>query len=291
MQVKIHSTIFTSLVLLFGCLFTFISTPHAHEASHKRIVSIGGSITEIIFALGEEDRLIARDSTSVFPKEALSLPDVGYIRQLAPEGVLSVNPDLIIALEGSGPPETIDTLKGANVPMVFISEGYTADNIKQKILAVGKALNVPAKAAKLASKTEAEINKIIEQINSSPSSKKVLFILSMRGGKVLASGQKTAANGIIALAGAENVISEFDGYKQISDESIITAQPDAILMMDRRGDHSQSDTEIFSHPAIALTPAGKNAKIIRMDGLYMLGFGPRTADAVSELFNSLNHKN
>ncbi|TIQ53378.1 MAG: hemin ABC transporter substrate-binding protein, partial [Mesorhizobium sp.] len=55
----------------------------------SKIAAIGGSITEIVFALGEEDRLVARDSTSRYPEAALKLPDVGYMRQLSPEGVLS----------------------------------------------------------------------------------------------------------------------------------------------------------------------------------------------------------
>ncbi|HEY4193548.1 MAG TPA: ABC transporter substrate-binding protein, partial [Mesorhizobium sp.] len=79
-----------------------------------KIASIGGSITEIVFALGEQDRLVARDSTSVYPQEAFKLPDVGYMRQLSPEGVLSVDPSGILALQGSGPKEAIDVLKKAS---------------------------------------------------------------------------------------------------------------------------------------------------------------------------------
>ena len=85
-------------------LAALISSASAEDKA-SRIVSIGGSITEIVYALGEEDRLIARDQTSIYPDAAKKLPDVGYIRQLSPEGVLSVNPDLVIALEGYGPPE------------------------------------------------------------------------------------------------------------------------------------------------------------------------------------------
>ena len=79
----------------------------------SRLVSIGDSITEIIFALGEQDRLVARDSTSTYPPAATALPDVGYMRALSPEGVLSVNPSAIVAVEGSGPVETLDVLKKA----------------------------------------------------------------------------------------------------------------------------------------------------------------------------------
>ncbi len=255
---------------------------------YKRIVSIGGSVTEIIFALGEQDRLIARDNTSVYPEQAFALPDVGYIRRLSPEGVLSVNPDLILAMEGSGPPEAIDTLKEANVPIVFIPEGYTGEKISEKIMAVGQAINAESKAELLAKDTSLALEKISTRVSAALPQKKVLFILSLRGGKILSSGQNTAADGIIDLAGGENIITEFEGYKQISDEAVISAAPEVILMMNARGDHGTSDEQVFSHPAIAATPAGQNQNIIRMDGLYMLGFGPRTAEAATELFEILS---
>ena len=99
-----HSVTLTALMVLA------ISTP---TKAADRVLSVGGSVTEIVYALGEGDRLVARDSTSSFPDSAVKLPDVGYMRALAPEGVLSVNPDLIIAEEGSGPQETIDVLREA----------------------------------------------------------------------------------------------------------------------------------------------------------------------------------
>jgi iron complex transport system substrate-binding protein len=105
----------------------------------------------------------------------------------------------------------------------------------------------------------------------------------MQGGKVMASGADTAANGIIALAGAVNAIEGYSGYKQLTEEAIVEARPDVILMMDRAGGHTANDDEILNHAAIATTPAGKAGRIVRMDGAYMLGFGPRTADAVRDV--------
>ena len=103
----------------------------------SRIASVGGSITEIVYALGEEDKLAARDSTSVYPEAALKLPDVGYMRALSPEGVLSVNPTGILAVEGSGPRETIDVLKKASVPFITVPETYDHAGILEKIRVVG----------------------------------------------------------------------------------------------------------------------------------------------------------
>jgi iron complex transport system substrate-binding protein len=115
----------------------------------------------------------------------------------------------------------------------------------------------------------------------------VLFVLPMQGGKILAAGSHTAASGIIELAGAVNAVEGYSGYKQLSDEAAILAKPDIILMMDRGDGQGVSEAELFAHPAIAPTPAGQAKKLIRMDGNYLLGFGPRTAGAIRELATTL----
>lgn len=270
-----------------------LATPllaHAEEGvavfpDSSKVVSIGGSLTEIVFALGEQGRLVARDSTSVYPQQALDLPDVGYMRQLSPEGVLSVNPSAILALHGAGPKEAIDVLKKASVPFVEVPESFDRQGILDKIHAVGKAFGVEEKADKLAASVDARLKAVEQQTASIQSRKRVLFILSMQGGKILASGTGTAANGIIKLAGGVNAIDGYSGYKQLADEAILTANPDIILMMSR-GDPS-AETDPFQNPAIATTPAGKAGKLVRMDGAYLLGFGPRTADAVHDLAVSI----
>ena len=253
----------------------------------SRIASVGGSITEIVYALGEEDKLAARDSTSVYPEAALKLPDVGYMRQLSPEGVLSVNPTGILAVQGSGPRETIDVLKKASVPFITVPETYDHAGILEKIRVVGKAFGAEAKAAELSASVDADLAAAERLTAGIPQKKRVLFILSMQGGKILASGSDTAASGIIEMAGAVNAVEGYSGYKQLSDEAAILARPDIILMMDRGGGHGIAEAELFAHPAIAPTPAGQEKRLIRMDGAYLLGFGPRTAGAIRELATAL----
>lgn len=249
----------------------------------SRVVSIGGSLTEIVYALGEEKRLVARDKTSVYPEAALSLPDVGYMRQLSPEGVLSVDPTAILMLEGSGPREAVDVLKKARADFVQVPDRFDRQGILAKIELVGKALGVEAKAKELAASVDTDLQATEKLTARVREPKRVLFILSAQGGKLLASGHGTASDGIIKLAGAVNVIDAFQGYKQVSDEAVINARPDVILMMTRGGEHSQVGEELFAHPAIASTPAGKAKALIRMDGTYLLSFGPRTASAARDL--------
>ena len=260
----------------------------ASAQDRSRVLSIGGSVTEIIYALGEQDRLIARDTTSQFPAEVTDLPDVGYMRALSAEGVLSVNPGLILAEEGSGPPETMDILSAASIDMVMVPDGYDADAVPEKVRVVADALGVTEKGEALIARYNADMAEALGALEGRLTEKPaVMFILSMRGGRVLASGGNTAADGIITLSGAANAVTAFEGYKPLTDEAIAAAAPDVILMMDRGGDHSAADLELFSHPALSVTPAAMNRQVVRINGLLLLGFGPRTPDAVKALSSAL----
>ncbi|GAB2184221.1 heme/hemin ABC transporter substrate-binding protein [Roseibium sp. LAB1] len=284
------SSVATALALTVAALVLpgkplFAESAGSSESRH--VVAIGGSVTEIVYALGEDKRLIARDSTSIFPAEASSLPDVGYMRALSPEGVLSVNPDLILMLEGSGPQETVDVLRKSGVAMADVPEAYTAEGIVRKVRVVGEVLGVQAKADALAGKLEEDLAEAQRAAESRVPGVRVLFVLSTKAGRILAAGTDTAADGILKLAGAENATSGFSGYKLLSDEAIVSAAPDVVLMMDRHGDGEASGDALFDHPALAQTPAGRNKQLIRMNGQLLLGFGPRTAEAVRELSNRL----
>ncbi|MBS3649308.1 ABC transporter substrate-binding protein [Pseudaminobacter sp. 19-2017] len=257
-------------------------------ASDARLVAIGGSITEIVYALGEQNRLVARDSTSVYPADAMRLPDIGYMRQLSPEGVLSVGPEGIIALEGSGPPEAIQVLKRSSVALVTIPERFDREGILDKIRRVGRSLGVEEKASALATEVVTDLDQAVAFARNAGEPKRVLFILSMQDGKILASGTGTAADGMSRLAGGTNAIEGYAGYKPLTQEAIIEARPDAVLMMDRGGEHAPDPDTVFANPALAATPAGASRKLIRMDGAYLLGFGPRTAKAVRDLASALH---
>jgi iron complex transport system substrate-binding protein len=281
----------TARVVALGCILMVSARPagagDATAFSDKsRIVAIGGAVTEIVFALGEQDHLVARDSTSTWPQAAVALPDVGYMRALSPEGVLSVDPSGILALQGSGPKETVEVLKKASVPYVEVPETYDHEGILERIRVVGTALGVEDKAAALMAETDGRLKAAEARTAGIGKRKRVLFILSMQGGKILAAGRDTAANGIVQLAGAVNAIDGYSGYKQLSDEAVVTAAPDVILMMDHAGP-AVPDEVLFANAAIGQTPAGAARKVIRMDGGYLLGFGPRTASAISDLAGAL----
>ena len=167
--------------------------PSAHADDRpQRVLSIGGAVTEIVYALGEEERLVGRDSTSSYPEAALELPNVGYMRALAPEGVLSIRPDLILAREGSGPPEAIEVLKSASIPYVEVPEDFTADGVDEAVRVVAAALDAEQKGDELRAGLAAQMAALSEKLAQIGEKKRALFILSMQDGRILASGKGTA---------------------------------------------------------------------------------------------------
>ncbi|WP_254444156.1 heme/hemin ABC transporter substrate-binding protein [Ruegeria arenilitoris] len=260
----------------------------AAQAESKRVIAIGSSLTEIVHALGQQHRLVGRDRSSTWPPEAEDLPDVGYRRALSPEGVLSVAPDLILALEGSGPPETIAVLQEAGVDYVTIADEFSRDGVIDKIRAVGVALGVEAEAEALAAETARRLDRALAQASDAQDAPvNVLFLLSARGSEFVVGGAETQADTIIWMAGGKNGAADVTGFKTMTPEAMAATAPDVILMMERQGEPTISDEELFALPAVRLTPAGRNRALIRMPGAYLLGFGPRTADAVMDLSAAL----
>lgn len=253
----------------------------------KRVITVGGALTEIVYALGLEDRLVGIDTTSLYPPHALKQkPNVGYMRQLSAEGVLGLNPELILAVEGAGPKETLAVLGEAKVPLVTVPESFSEDGILERIRIVARELGAEERGACLsaaAAKDLAAMRELREKISGK---RRVMFVISFVGGRAMVAGRKTAAHGIIALAGAVNAADGHDGYKPLSEEAIVAAKPDVVLVM-QRGQDAISPEAVFSNAAFALTPAARDKAFVAMDGLYLLGFGPRTAAAARDLAFSL----
>jgi iron complex transport system substrate-binding protein len=280
-------------LFLAACLGTGVAAAGVtvHDARDRdvtisdpaRIVSIGGAITEILYALGFEDRVAGVDSTSLYPVQALrEKANVGYMRQLSAEGVLGLNPSLVLAMQGSGPKETIEILEAAKVPLVMVPETFSEAGLIDKIKLVGHAMGADSRAECLTKAVAGDLAQLRELRGKVSKPVRVMFVMSMLNGRAMAAGQKTAANEIIALSGAVNAIDGFDGYKIISDEAIVAAKPDVVLSI-QRGKDSVDAEAVYAHPGFALTPVAANKAFISMEGLYLLGFGPRTAAAARDL--------
>ena len=257
------------------------------NAQAKRIVAVGGALTEIVYALGLEDRLVGIDTTSLYPPQALQQkPSVGYMRQLSAEGVLGLNPELILATEGSGPKETLAVLNEAKVPIVTVPEQFSEAGILERIRIVAHELGADQGGSCLSEAVEKDLVALRKLRAKIGAKRRVMFVISFVSGRAMVAGRKTAAHEIIALSGGANAVDDYDGYKPLSEEAIVAAKPDVILVM-QRGRDSISQEAIFSNAAFALTPAAKDKSFIATDGLYLLGFGPRTAAAARDLAVSL----
>ncbi|WP_339692262.1 ABC transporter substrate-binding protein [Celeribacter baekdonensis] len=253
----------------------------------QAIVAIGGPVTETIFALGEGARVIARDTTSLYPEAVTALPDVGYMRQLSAEGVLSVGPDLIVTRDTAGPPETLDQLRAASIPVVSIHDSFTKEAVLDNVTAIGAAIGAEEAAATLHATIATQFVNLEASLAKQTERPRILFILSNQAGRLNVAGAQTGANGIIEMAGGENVMAAaFDGYKIMGDEALIEAAPDVVVMMTGEADHEGRADEIFALPALAQSPAAAHGRFVQIDPAAM-GFGPRTALFAQNLHDAL----
>jgi iron complex transport system substrate-binding protein len=254
----------------------------------ERIVSTAGAVTETIYALGAQDEVVAVDVSSVYPEAATKLPKVGYARQLSAEGILSMNPTQVFVTEDAGPPEVIDQVEKAGVKVVRLSNKHTPEAAVERIVQIGEALGRKAEAEKLAETVKAELAEAAAQVAATPGKPSVLFIYARGGGTMNVSGTGTSADAIIELAGGKNAVTGYENYKPLTAEGAVAAAPDVILVTSRGLEASGGVEGLLKQPGLALTPAGKAGRVVALDDLYLLGFGPRLGQAVKELCTQLH---
>jgi len=252
----------------------------------ERIVSLGGDATEILYALGLQDRIVAVDTTSMYPPEALKdKPNVGYMRALSAEGVLSTAATTIVASAQAGPPEVVAALKTANLRYLTLPGNESPHNVAEKVLTIGKAFGRDAQAKELAARIEAGLNAVAERRKKITTPVRAIFILGVNSGRATVGGVGTTADSMMKLAGATNV-ADFKDYKPLTSEALLSLAPDAVITMRRHG-AADNQSQLASLPGYKESPAGKNNRLIEMEAHYLLGFGPRTHEAALELMGKL----
>lgn len=261
--------------------------PNRAAEAPQRVVAAGGVITEIAYALGRQDCIVGVDSTSQFPPEALATkPGVGYVRALSAEGMLSLKPDLVLSIESAGPPDVLRLVREAGVELRTLPEDLTEAGVLRRIRLVGEALGASEAGEGLATAVSARLSALAIRRTALGQSKRVLFVLSLQNGRALVGGRNTSAAAMIALAGGINAAESIEGFKPMSDEGVIAAAPDLVVMMSR-GDHAAAPDEVFALPAFSATPAASTRALVTMDGLFLLGFGPRTPEAAAALMTAI----
>jgi len=259
------------------------SLPVRAQPKQPRIVSVGSSITEIVYALGAEKLLVGVDTTSLYPEAARSLPQVGYMRALSAEGVLSLKPSLVIATTAAGPAGALEQLKATGIEVLVLPDLYDYDSVVAKIAAVGKATGKAAEADAMIAKGREAMTVLAGKLKRATGHPRVLFLLSMGGGAPQAAGRDTAAAGIIKLAGGTNAIDGYSGYRPLTPEAVIASRADFVLVTRQTVQAMGGIPAILDQPALNRTPAGKAGRVLEFDALLLLGFGPRTPQAAAEL--------
>lgn len=248
----------------------------------QRVVSLNGSITEIIYSLGKESVLVGTDTTSYFPAKAAKLPKVGYQRTLSLEGILSLKPDLVIGTDEAGPPEVLDRLRKMGVRVEIHKLKPSLDAALSRIRFVGKNLGAEAKAEKLVRRIQTRAN----AIQKNPPWKKkptVLMIYSRGKNMIMVAGKDTGGSAMIELVGAENYVSEFSGYKPLTPEVLLKKKVDVILITEMSLKALGGESEFWKLPGFRVMKKEARPGIVSMDDLLLLGFSDRLDSAMEEL--------
>ena len=273
-------------IFLFLLLFTkglLALDPNIFERAKDatRVVIAGGSITEIFYFLGEQDRIVAIDVTSNFPPEAKSLPSIGYVRALSAEGLLSMKPSIIIGEDDMGPPAVIKQIRETSYDLRIIPEIRTIDGIIEKIECIASILDVTEKSdAIISKKLEPYIKKII--INRKRIAKKgvkVMLVLNMQSSSIIVAGANTSGSGFIDIIGGENIFESFEGWKPVNAEAVLELNPDYIIVPQRNVHKGLDVTSIADSELFKNTNAGRNKNFIFDDAMAITGFGPRTINS------------
>lgn len=257
------------------------AAPKSADNSPKKIVAVGSAITEIVFALGAGDRLVGVDTSSNYPPEAAKLPRVGYHRAIAAEGILSLKPDLILASHDTGPPAVIEQLRSAGARLVLLEEGFSLEGVRAKIDTIAEAIGAPGSANALKKQIEQTYNTARAAI---PAGKKVkvMFVYAQGNGTLHVSGLGSAAAAMIELAGAENAVTGYKGYRPLTAEAMVAAAPEVILVPGRALGPIGGDAGFLKTPGVSLTPAARQKRIYFIDDSLLLSYGPRLGEAVTE---------
>ena len=281
-----HSTLvvaFMLMMLLFG-----VRPVDAASESSQRLVVVGGALTEIVFHLGAGDRIVGVDTTSEWPAAASALPKVGYQRSLAAEGVLSLRPDLVLLTEAAGPPAVLQQIRAAGVTVESIETEDSIEGLVEKVQRVAALIGREVEGESLIAQLRQDMQSLRRQLAGIEQGPRVAFLLSVGRGNTLASGRDTSADAAVVLAGGVNALSAYSGYKPLNAEAMIAAAPDVLLTTERTLQQIGGREKLMRLPGVAQTPAGRAGRIEAMDGLFLLGFGPRTPAALRELASRLH---
>jgi len=259
--------------------------------SVERIVPLAGSLAEIVFALGLGDRVVARDVTATFA-EVRDRPIVTKGHDVSAEAVLSLAPTVVLAQTDTGPPEALEQLRAAGVPVVVFSQPASVAEITGRIEAVAGALGVGPAGARVADAFDRELREVTARLPADRTPPRVAFLyLRGQAGVSLIGGPGSGADSVIAAAGgidAGTAIGLSRPFTPITSEALVQAAPDVILMTTTGLESVGGIEGLLAIPGIAQTPAGRTRRVVTVEDGRLYSFGPRTPEVIREVADTLS---
>jgi iron complex transport system substrate-binding protein len=255
-----------------------------------RIVCVSKQLTEMVFALGKGYNIVGRDLTSNYPDSAKLLPTVGYHRLLSTEGIISMNPDMVIHSNDIGPETVLPQLEKAGVKIKAFGGANTYDSAKILLQQLGEFLGVATRADSIIKKMDADMAAVYaaEKLVKDTPTVMIIQYGQANNNFFVMSGRKGAPDKMIALAGGKPVVYDAKGARQINAEAVAEANPDIIIATDFGFDKMGGAEKFKEVPGVALTNAAKNNRIYRFEEHDIVYFGPRTAANVLTLMELIH---
>ncbi|NVJ47027.1 MAG: ABC transporter substrate-binding protein [Cytophagia bacterium] len=258
------------------------------QAQAQKIVTGGSSSTEIVCALGLCDNIVATDLTSTYPPQMQSLPSIGYRTGINTEGIISMAPDVIILEKEYVKDVVIEQLGAAQLNLVQVENHYGFEFTIEKIRTIAKALKREKEGEALIQNLQTDLESLSQRVAAHSERPKVLCVYNRGMGNMMVAGSNTGFD-IISLAGVENAVPEIEGFKPLNVESLISTNPDYILFFESGLESIGGIEGALKIPGVAQTTAGRKKQIIAIDGVKLTNWGPRLAEAATELFD-LTHQ-
>lgn len=249
----------------------------------QRIVSLNGALTAAICELGHGDELVGRDVTSTYPKWVEdSVKNLGHVRTISVEGILALNPTLIVASASDMNPKIEKKLKASGIDYKLFERTFSVEGSKKLIKEVATLIG--------SDKTPQIVSKIDQQLAKRKSfgkQPKVLFIYARGAGTMMVAGKETSMASMIEIAGGENAAKGISGFKPLTAEALLSINPDVFLFFESGLGSLGGMQGLLKVPGVAETNAGKNKAVITIEGGLLSNFGPRVGKGALVLNQAL----
>ncbi len=254
------------------------------ESEPERVVSIAPSITEIMFAIDRDDRLVGRTSFCDYPPEALEVEEIGSLQEPNIEKIISLEPDLVIA-STHFTRDAFELLEQAGVPVAIIDdgqEGQSFEDVYDSIRDVGLLTNAQENAERVVEDMQATVREVEETV-AGASRPRVYYVIGFGEGGDYTAGGDTFVGRLIEMAGGDNIASDVEGWSY-SLERVIAADPDIVISSKYHGIPEQLEDAHGYRDLDAI----REGRLRPIDNDKIDRPGPRLADGLRELAEAIH---